>query len=165
MRNIGGAHEDSTHFNPQWGQVTSLMWAAVPVLELEAWGWVAKDMGLSIIRHFCCPQRASMWKTWKDTSSKGREQNPSPFKSSGTIRLLVTLLCLLYTKWRERINICFGEQQQWSWCIYIYIYTVYSGVHHGITHASQLSYKSYIFTVLFWDTFPESIVSPIELYW
>lgn len=124
-------------------QVTSLMWAAVPILKPEAWGWVAEDMGLSIMRHFCCAQRHSMWKTQKDRSSKGREQNPSPFQSSGTMHLLVTLPCLLYTKRRERISICFGEQQQLSWCKYT---MEYSPKHAGITHACHLSYKSYIST-------------------
>lgn len=27
-------------------------------------------------KHFCCPQRRAMWKTWNDASSNGREQKP-----------------------------------------------------------------------------------------
>lgn len=73
------------------------MWAAVPVLEPEPRGWVGKNMSLSIKGILLSPEGHSMWKTWKDAASKGREQNPAHSRAEEACVFLGALPCLLYT--------------------------------------------------------------------
>lgn len=79
-----------------------------------------------------------MWETWKDTSSKGREQNPA---HSGAEEPCVSLAHILaYSTLRDgKELLCALVNNNSDHDIYI---VEHGPQHSGITHACQPSYQN-----------------------
>lgn len=89
-------------FQPAVRQVSGLMWATVPVLEPEAWGWVAKDMN-SQLKPFLLSPEAFHVENMQRHIIKRQGTKPQPIpeqrKHVSSLAHFLAYSTLLYVLW------------------------------------------------------------------